>query len=379
VHPTFAHKQILDALNATWMPEDDDAIGIAAARRAGNTIAIVDEIDAVLAGAAHSPENLAALRTLGVSACLVVPMWIGDDSGGVRSIDGAITFMSSRPRNGYADDEVAFAELVTRACGRALRNSRLIEALTQQRLAADLANQSKSDMLGHVTHELRTPLAAIGGYAELIQMGVRGPINAAQQRDLQRIRWNQQHLLSLITQILSFVRVDTGRTEFTLKDIDLGTLVHESADMLAPLIAEKHHAFRLEACDPGTMIGFGDGDKVRQIAINLITNALKYSPPGSEIVARCGMTRTTVFAEVQDSGPGIAPDQIETVFLPFVQLASGAADRAGGVGLGLAIARQLAQGMNGSLTVDTLEGRGSTFRLSLPLTQNPLRVDGATP
>jgi signal transduction histidine kinase len=366
VHSESQNEEILNRLDATWTPDDDDPIGLAAARRLGRTAAIVDGIDVMLQQSAHSAENLAILRDFGVRSCLIVPMWRAEHADGdPASIDGAITFLSRRSR-AFTAEEIAFAERVTHSCGRALRNTRLFAELTEQRLIAERAHQSTSSMLGHVTHELRTPLAAIGGYAELLEMGVRGPVSEAQQQDLQRIRWNQQHLLSLITQILSFVRADTGRTEFSLADVDLGLAMREVTEMLEPLINEKHRRVRLEGCAPSAVMAFADPDKVRQIGINLITNALKYSPDSAEIVLRCGTAGGHVFAEVEDHGAGIASDQLDAIFLPFVQLKSGAAERAGGVGLGLSIARQLAVGMRGDLSVRSTLGRGSTFRMTLP-------------
>jgi signal transduction histidine kinase len=105
---------------------------------------------------------------------------------------------------------------------------------------------------------------------------------------------------------------------------------------------------------------------VRQIAINLITNALKYSPRDTEIVVRCGTADGSAFVAIEDHGEGIAPDQVDAIFLPFVQLPNGAADRQGGVGLGLAIARRLARGMSGELTFRNADANGAVFRLSLP-------------
>lgn len=377
VYDAASQQQVIDVLNVDWAPREDDPIGYWAAIREQRTLVLVDDMEDVLERAAHSPQVRAALRALGVSACLVVPMW-NDDSSAGRTVDGAITFMSTRSRDYFTGDEIALAEQVARSCGRALRNTRAFESLNDRRVDAERANQSTTDMLGHVTHELRTPLAAIGGYAELMQMGVRGAITAEQQQDLQRIRWNQQHLLAIITQILSFVRAETGRTPFVTADLDLGTLLHESAEMLEPVIGEKGHTVRLENCDPGGTIGSGDPDKVRQIAINLITNAVKYSPGGTEVVVRCVGSGPKVFAEVQDAGPGIEPGKRESIFLPFVQLDSGKADRQGGVGLGLAIARRLARGMAGDLTVDAGPQGGSVFRLALPGGGRARRERGAT-
>jgi len=365
VHPSFGHPEILDVLNTGWEPTEGEPIGYWAAVRAKQTIVVVDDVWRVVSSAEQSPAVLAALNALDVTACLVVPMW-SDAVEGERAVDGAITFMSARREPAFGQEEIAFAEAVTRACGRALRNSRLFESMDRRRASAETENRSTSDMLGHVTHELRTPLAAIGGYAELMQMGVRGPVSEAQEQDLQRIRWNQQHLLSLITQILSFVRVDTGRTEFVPLEFDLGPLARESSEMLGPLVSEKGHTLRFENCDAGRTTAIGDADKVRQIVINLITNAVKYSPANTEVIVRCGLAGGSAFVEVEDRGEGIAPDKLEAIFLPFVQLPSGEADRQGGVGLGLAIARRLARGMRGELTARNGEDRGAVFRLTLP-------------
>jgi signal transduction histidine kinase len=365
VYDAASQQEAVDVLNIDWIPREDDPIGYWAALREQGTLVVVDDIEAILARAAHSPEVLAALRTLKVSACLVVPMW-NDNTEGQRTIDGAITFMSTRSRSHFTGAEIALAEQVARSCGRALRNTRMVESLNERRVAAERERQSTTDMLGHVTHELRTPLSAIGGYAELMQMGVRGPVTDEQNQDLQRIRWNQQHLLAIITQILSFVRAESGRTPFARIDIDLGTLLRESGEMLEPVIADKGHTVRLENCDAGGTIAVGDPDKVRQIAINLITNAVKYSPSRTEIVVRCVGNGARVFAEVQDAGAGVPAEKRESIFLPFVQLADGMADRQGGVGLGLAIARRLARAMEGDLTVDAGPAGGSIFRLALP-------------
>jgi signal transduction histidine kinase len=329
---------------------------------------LVEHVDETLAAAAYSPEHLAILRTLGFAACLVVPI------RSTGSIDGAITFVTRRPHAAYTADEISFAEQVAAACGRALANVRQFSAMDRRRKAAEDSDRAKVDALGHVTHELRTPLSAIGGYAELMAMGVRGPVTEGQRRDLERIRWNQQHLLSLITQILSYVRVDTGRAEFTIVDVDLGPIAAAATAMLEPLIEAKGQVVTYEACAAGGAMALADADKVRQIVINLLSNAMKYSPDRSRLVVRCGTSPAGGFVEVSDEGEGIAADKLDSIFEPFVQLPGGAAKRGGGVGLGLAIARQLARGMKGDLSVTSELHVGSTFRLTLPVAPHARRI-----
>ena len=358
-HPDFAKKNAVDALNVRWQPEDDDPIGYPAALRAGATVSISTGVASALELAAHSADNHASLRELGVGACLVVPM------RQAATIVGAMTFMTSLPKAAFTADDITLAERLTAACATALANSRLLTSANEQRSKAESANQAKSAMLGHVTHELRTPLSAIGGYAELLENGVRGVVNEAQQRDLQRIRWNQQHLLSLITQILEFVRVDIRPVTFTLVDFDVAQSVREIVDMLEPLVTEKHQRVELEGCDPDVVIAHADPAKVRQILINMLTNALKYSHHENTVTIRCG-GGANAFVDVIDRGAGIPADQLESIFEPFVQLSAEAGHREGGVGLGLAISRELARGMRGDLTVTSTLGEGSAFRLTLP-------------
>jgi signal transduction histidine kinase len=353
-------QAIADELNGQWTPRDDDPFGYPAVERAGETIALVAQMDEVVAAAAHRPENIALLRALGFAACLVVPICV---SGRVQ---GAITFVARRSRPEYAPEEIDFAERVAAACGRALGNVRHLAAMDRRRKVAEDSDRAKVDALGHVSHELSTPLSAIGGYAELMVTGLCGPVTDDQRRDLERIRWNQQHLLSLISQFLAYVRADTVRTEFTLVGVDLGPAAVAAVEMVAPLIEAKGQAVTYEACDAGSAVALGDAGKIRQILVNIVTNAMKYSPVQSRLVVRCGTSRAGSYVEVCDEGEGIAADKLDSIFEAFVQLPGGTTNRAGGVGLGLAIARQLARRMHGELSVTSEPHVGSTFRLTLP-------------
>jgi signal transduction histidine kinase len=360
VHPDPDKQRVTEMLNMNWLPRGDDPIGYPAVKRAGKPIALTEGVDSALTAASHTAEDLALLRELGFAACLMVPIWTAGE------IDGAITFVSAHSRTGYTREEVGLAEQIAEAVAHALRNARLFGAVNERRSAAEQSNQSRTDALGHVTHELRTPLNAIGGYAELLQSGLLGPINAAQQKDLERIRWNQQHLSAVITEILTFVAADARRVEYNIGDVDLPHVAREVEDKLGTLFDQKQQQCVFEQCEENAVMARADPERVRQIVINLITNAIKYSPRNSQVTIRCGSTATAAFLEIADTGSGIAEDRLELIFEPFVQLAEGAESREGGVGLGLAIARQLARGMDGDVTVQSTVGRGSTFRLTLP-------------
>lgn len=187
------HPELLDVLNIEWVPAETELIGYWAAERALAMTVLAGDARQIVAGGTRSSGVLAALEQLNVTASLVVPMW-SEGRDAVRSVEGAITFMSTRPEPAFMTEEVAFVESVAYACGRALRNSRLFNVANGRRVVAEREHRATTDMLGHVTHELRTPLAAIGGYVEIVERGIHGAVSNSQRQDLQRIRWNQRHL-----------------------------------------------------------------------------------------------------------------------------------------------------------------------------------------
>jgi signal transduction histidine kinase len=217
-----------------------------------------------------------------------------------------------------------------------------------------------------MSHELMTPLNAIGGYVTLIEMGLRGPVTNEQLVDLERIRHNQVHLLTLISEILSFVRNEGANVESHLSVVSVQVALTEVADMLQGAVDERHLRLVQWVAEDGAVI-WADPDRVRQILLNLVMNAVKYAPvAGGKIILSSTMTAHVVAVHVADDGPGIPADKLGTIFDPFVQLASGLSDRRGGVGLGLAISRDLARAMHGELSVESTVGVGSRFTLRLP-------------
>jgi signal transduction histidine kinase len=279
---------------------------------------------------------------------------------------GAITFVTREGDPPISPEEIALASDLADRCAMALENARLYRETDVLRASADIANRAKSEFLGNMSHELRTPLNAIGGYAELMSMGLRGPVSEAQRTDLGRIKSNQEHLLALISEILNFVRAESGRMEYHFATVPIHAALKDVAEMLEGAVEERKLALELRLGDVDPAV-WADADRVRQILMNLVMNAVKYSPTGGgSITLSYDMTPHLVTINVADAGPGIPPEKIEAIFEPFVQLSSGLSSRQGGVGLGLAISRDLARAMSGDLTVESTFGAGSRFMLTLP-------------
>ena len=249
-----------------------------------------------------------------------------------------------------------------------LREAQLREALDAAHAAradAETANAAKNTFLATMSHELRTPLNAIGGYAELIEMGIRGPVTAAQREDLARIRRSQQHLLGLINDVLNFAKLDAGVVRFDLAEVAIAEALAAAEPMVAPQMAAKGLRFALPACDDTAAVR-ADPEKLRQVLLNLLGNAIKFTDRGGEISIACDVGPTMVQLAVRDTGIGIPAERLQSIFEPFVQVDRRLSRPNEGVGLGLAISRELARGMGGELTATSTEGVGSTFVLTLP-------------
>lgn len=262
-------------------------------------------------------------------------------------------------------------QLLSQRDAREMLLEREREARTEAERAwmeAERANKAKGDFLAMMSHELRTPLNAIGGYVDLLADGLRGPVNAAQQQDLRRVRRSADVLNGLLTSILEFARLDAGMVTVDLSDCRVGELFDDLEVLVAPQIRAKGLEFHHANCDATTSVR-ADRARLQQVVLNLLSNAIKFTPSGGRVSLTWDEDDAagTLRIRVADTGRGIPGDALDRVFEPFVQIDRELTQQSQqGVGLGLAISRDLTRAMGGELTVASESGVGSTFTVTLP-------------
>jgi signal transduction histidine kinase len=358
-HSDPEKQKLAQELQTQWAPEIDDPFGAAPMLRSIGILEISEDIESALAATPRGAETLDILRKLGSGAILSVPLIARG------KLLGAVTFVSGAPARPYRPEEIELAEALTSRAALALDNARMYDVALVLRQTAENANKAKTAFLGAMSHELRTPLNAIGGYIDLLDMGLRGPVTEEQHAYFARVRSNQQHLTVLITEILNFARIGAGGVTYAVSDINIFDAVGHAVELVDPLFAQRGIVFDGIEGDRGA-IARADTERVTQILVNLLSNAIKFTPSGGHVRVDCAAAEKIVAICVSDTGIGIAAEKLASIFEPFIQLKEGLADRASGVGLGLAISRDLARAMNGDLTVVSSEGTGSRFTLSLP-------------
>jgi PAS domain S-box-containing protein len=248
---------------------------------------------------------------------------------------------------------------------------KLLAAERAARAEAEAANRSKSQFLAVMSHELRTPLNAISGYADLLELGIHGPTTEAQRKALGRIQASQQHLLGLINEVLNYAKLESGSVQYDIDDVRVGEALAGVRSLVEPQARARNLELVIADCAPD-VAARADPEKLRQILLNLVGNAIKFTSAGGRIEVTCDTRGSHVHIAVRDTGIGIEADKLEAVFEPFVQVHSDLTRKSDGTGLGLAISRDLALDMNGDLTVESEPGSGSTFTLRLPAARAPV-------
>jgi PAS domain S-box-containing protein len=307
----------------------------------------------------------------------VAPLSVPTPAGDQRVLGGFCVVYESAPEE--LSDSQRLAREVAELGARALERAHLYELTEQARLEAvsarreaeeaqyraEQANRAKTDFLATMSHELRTPLNAIAGYTELLEMGVQGTINEAQRESLARIRRSQEHLLGLINSILNLAKIESGRVDYQLAATPASELLAQIEPFVRPLIVEKSLRYECAACAERLVV-HADAEKVVQILLNLVSNAIKFTSSGGVVAIDAAAEGARVALTVRDTGIGIPEEKLSVIFDRFVQLDTRFTRSAGGTGLGLAISRDLARAMGGDLVAASVEGEGSAFTLLLP-------------
>ena len=345
-----------------------------------------DELVAAL-GAAPIPKGEGALGRLAVTGEPVQVRNIVEESGyrsrvrdilirmGSRSLLAVPLLRENRLLGGlivnrksageFSQDVIELLKTFATQSALAIQNARLFQEIENKSRQLETASQHKSEFLANMSHELRTPLNAIIGFSEVLSERMFGEINDKQAEYLSDILESGRHLLSLINDILDLSKIEAGRMELETTDFDLPSAI-ESALML---VRERAHrrAITLErTIDERLGIVRADERKVKQVLLNLLSNALKFTPEGGQIAVRAGMHDDEAEISVADTGVGIAPEDQAAVFEEFRQVGA-AANKVEGTGLGLAISRKFIELHGGRIWVKSQVGSGSTFAFTLPL------------
>ena len=293
----------------------------------------------------------ALMQSLDAVSLIVVPLVARGRALGV------VTFArcSVHPPFGNAEREIA--EELARRTATAIDNAQLYRA-------AVAANDAKSTFLASMSHELRTPLTAIIGYEELLADGITGPVTDPQRQQLGRIKASATHLLGLIDEILTYSRVEAGSERAQMDVVEVRTVLEDAAALVAPLVDDRGLVLTVELPERPLSV-CTDVQKLRQILVNLLSNATKFTEHGG-ITLFASRSRRQMLFHVRDTGIGIPQQHLQQIFEPFWQVDQRANRRVGGTGLGLTVSRRLAQLIGGDLSVESHVGGGSTFTLQIP-------------
>lgn len=250
------------------------------------------------------------------------------------------------------------------------RSSQQIQAANEQLRAAkkeaDRANHAKSEFLSRMSHELRTPMNAILGFAQLLEME---QLTADQLESVGHISRGGRHLLELINEVLDISRIEAGRMSLSSEPVELAEALRETVELVRPLATDREVRLTLpEVCD---LYVSADRQRLKQVLINLISNSIKYNRTGGSVTLSCEPRDGRARILIKDTGRGIPAERIHQLFTPFERLGA-EQSTIEGTGLGLAVAKRLAEAMQGSIGVESVPEEGSTFWLELPLTRSPL-------
>ena len=316
-------------------------------------------INDVLQSAIHRPNPLLP----DTRAELGLPLKVADRIIGVLDVQ-------STEVNAFTPDDVQVLQILADQLAVAVENARAYELAQQAVEELRRADQLKSQFLANMSHELRTPLNSIIGFSKVILKGIDGPITDLQREDLTAIYNAGQHLLGLINDILDLSKLEAGKMRLSYEEVNIGEIIHSVMSTAAGLVKDKPIKL-IEDVPPDLPTVRADPMRIRQVVLNLVSNAAKFTAEGHIRVFARRQESPEGLAEilvgVEDTGPGIAPEDMEKLFKPFSQVDASPTRKTGGTGLGLSISRSLVELHGGRIWVESEVGKGSTFYFTLPL------------
>jgi signal transduction histidine kinase len=293
---------------------------------------------------------------------MAVPMIVGDKVLGVFDVQ-------SNNAAGFSDEDANIYVTLATQVGVALQNARLY--VEQAAIVTQLRelDKLKSSFLANMSHELRTPLNSILGFTDVIMEGLDGPLTDYMDNDLRLIQKNGQHLLHLINDVLDMAKIEAGRMNLNPENFRAIEVMEEVTSITSTLASDKNLSLFLEEDSDQDMKIYADRTRLRQVMINLVNNAIKFTETGKISLKVAPMPGGRVLFTVKDTGIGIAPDKLDAIFQEFTQVDSSTTRKAGGTGLGLPISRRLVEMHGGRLWADStgVPGEGSIFFVELPL------------
>jgi PAS domain S-box-containing protein len=347
-------------LASKYPPRIDAPTGLPQVLRTGRSEIYLDVTDELLVASCRDAEELRIARELQLRSAIVAPLAVRD------RVLGAMSFVFAESNRRYTEDDLVLAEELARRCANAIENARLYRSESLARQAADSANRAKDEFLAVVSHELRTPLNAILGWSKMLASPNFD--ERRKQTAVETIGRNALAMTQLLEDLLDTSRIISGKMTLQLEKVDLRSVVAAALDVVRAAAAARNIELVTDLGEDVPTIE-GDPTRLQQIVWNLLSNAIKFSPHGSRVVLVLRLAGSTIDISVADQGHGISADFLPFVFEPFRQQDTGFTRSHGGLGLGLAISRQLAELHGGSIKVQSPgPGKGATFTVTLPTT-----------
>jgi signal transduction histidine kinase/HAMP domain-containing protein len=350
------HAELNESLQATPIQLGEGAVGQAAAMRA--PVQISDTLDEREYGVMRLRPILA---NLGYRSLLAIPLLRED-----RIVGGLVVWR--REAGNFSSEVINLIQTFAAQSVLAIQNARLFREIEEKSRQLEAANRHKSDFLARVSHDLRTPLNAIMGFTRIVLRRMEGQMPDLQKENLQKVVISSEHLLNLINGLLDLAKIDAGKMEVSADTFRIEDIINMTTTTVEPLL--KDGRVRIVRDVPAGLPPLKtDRDKLKQILLNLLSNAAKFTEQG-EIRVAAWQENGNLKVAVSDNGIGMTPEALEHIFEEFQQAEKTTASKYGGTGLGLAIVKKFIDLMGGDIVVESEEGKGSRFTITLPMSHN---------